>query len=583
MRLALFPPNLIAALVVAGVTPAWAELAYDQAAFMELGEGIGGFPTAVACVGDDHLFALMDQDGKPVLAHFYRSGGRVRRMILERALGDKVVALAKGPGRYLLVVEGDGHCYLAELKRMHPHWTLGRVRTVMQPDKLQLPGLGNATLNAVAAGPGGSIYLAYGRRILCCGVDGSGAVSHDWFAGPEPSGPEPAPAADLPPVNLEGPVSLAVDGSGRVYLLDREQGSITAYPTGGGEGTVGTPQWSLEGFTPWDLAACGDQLVVAGTASGQGSGMTLVAFTPAQDEGRIVLGGDTRLGVQLGAYASICLTDGGDLLGSDPAQSRVRLWPNTRVETKSQRASSIPGKDPGQAALVQPTQVRPTAEHKASQSLQGEASRPPRAPAQPSSAQGSSLQSGPRQKPARVETKQSAPGQGATRDGALPRISPSSPSSLSAASTGSLRSSLASARSETPLSQVSAPSTASTYALGASTGALQPHVLPQAVLQPVAVAPQQVPPPTTFNPFYNPAALAPQDLVPHYSAAGTGTYYAQPYRFPAAHAPGPSMLTVGNQTYYLVPAQQPAQGVLPGPMIQVGWPVMGGFLPGTGH
>lgn len=358
MRLAPFLPNLAAAVLAAGVMPvpaAWAGLTYHHC--IDLGEGLGALPVAVACAGDDHLFALLTgRDGKPALAHFHGEDGRFRRSILADALGSRAVALGQGPGRSLLVVEGDGTAYVAEPRESQSRWTLVRTATLMAQGTHRDLGLGNTALNAFAAGPDGSMYLAYGRRILRCRLGASGAVSHELFGEPEPSAQEPAPMATAPrAVDLEGPVSLAVDGGGRVYLLDRGQGSITAYPSGGGEGTEHTPQWGIEGFAPRNLMACGGQLVVSGTAPGRGGRLSMLAFTPAPDGDRILLGEAAGLELQPEPTSCFCLTPKGHLLYADPKWSKVRLWFNAQAEPKDNQGSAGPaGKLPPSVELKAP-------------------------------------------------------------------------------------------------------------------------------------------------------------------------------------------------------------------------------------
>lgn len=296
----------------------------------------------MTCLGDSDLFVLTLAEPRSLLLHLGPSGGGSWSATPAGKFGFRAVAMAKGPGRSLLVADEDGRVYLAGLKQIDGRWELAGTRMVFHDLARETLGLGPAPLNGLAPGPDGTVYLAFGPRVLRCQVDAHGIPNRlAWVGGSPPSLGAGPPAGNRRRVALEGPVSLTVDAAGRVYLLDRDTGSITIHAAPGREGTVNTPRWSIPDFHPWELASWGDQLVVAGHTTGPCSPLVLAALEVIQDGDQIRLAEGSSLDVRMAPGAAFCLTPSGHLLCADPLRCQAALWPNGRLDLQERNQPGV--------------------------------------------------------------------------------------------------------------------------------------------------------------------------------------------------------------------------------------------------
>jgi hypothetical protein len=316
------PRNLAFAAVVAAVLPAppaRAALAFHGPE--DLGEELPGQPLAVASLGDGSLVVLARREQACALVHLAPASDGSWRQTAAVQQGLDALALAPGPARSLLVVEGDGRVSLFDLDVQDSRLALARTRTVLDAEDRRELGLGDLPLHGFAVGPDGTVYLAFGRRVLGLRVGAGNQVEFLWLVGDPPSEQELAQSAGTRPlVNLDGPAALAVDALGRLHLLDRERGSITVVPPEGQGGAASTPDWGIPGFAPRE--------------------------------------------VELEPSESFCLTPAGHLASIAPQGAKVRLRRNAgadRGDTKGAPAGGTPaGSGPKAAAgAVEPPAAAP--------------------------------------------------------------------------------------------------------------------------------------------------------------------------------------------------------------------------------
>jgi hypothetical protein len=210
---------------------------------------------------------------------------------------------------------------------------------------------GGGTLCSWAATPRGSLVLGFERGVLLVeppGEDPDRAPAARFLWCKSAPAEEKGLAAGSPSSGL----LVAVDGEGRVLMLDRETRQVRRFTLGPLKGELlgAVPDWPCQGFQPEYLQAFGDTLLVGGRPTADDPAWTLVALAPGASgafEARL-------LGIRASRGARFAFTPSGHLVLADPQERHARIYLNTLAARlpgqENKGASAAPGAAAGSRA-----------------------------------------------------------------------------------------------------------------------------------------------------------------------------------------------------------------------------------------